>query len=191
MTWRMHVQRLKAHLETAQVILQEFGIHQTPPEAPKVVAFHIQHQTARRFAMLPEGSEGDPQVLEEFVNSVLEGTAARIMKSQPVPEPPHDMEGHVQARDLQRVPPPLPPSATLITACVPEKQVVVSASFDKVVRGSGKDAFLFVSAPWCQHCQELAPVWESLAKRFSRIPSVLIAKMDGTGEEGRLAASCC
>lgn len=40
-----------------------------------------------------------------------------------------------------------------------------------------------VYAPWCGHCKALAPVYEKLAKRFAKIDSVVIAKMDGTENE--------
>lgn len=35
----------------------------------------------------------------------------------------------------------------------------------------------------CGHCKQLAPVYKKLAKRFSVVDSVVIAKMDGTTNE--------
>lgn len=46
-----------------------------------------------------------------------------------------------------------------------------------------QDVLLEVYAPWCGHCKALAPVYEKLAKRFAKIDSVVIAKMDGTENE--------
>jgi protein disulfide-isomerase A1 len=42
---------------------------------------------------------------------------------------------------------------------------------------------LEVYAPWCGHCKSLAPIYEKLAKRFAKVDSVVIAKMDGTENE--------
>ncbi len=42
---------------------------------------------------------------------------------------------------------------------------------------------LQVYAPWCGHCKSLAPIYSKLAKRFAKVDSVVIAKMDGTENE--------
>lgn len=43
--------------------------------------------------------------------------------------------------------------------------------------------YLQVYAPWCGHCKALEPVYKKLAKRFAKVDSVVIAKMDGTENE--------
>lgn len=51
-------------------------------------------------------------------------------------------------------------------------------NFDKHV-SSGKH-FIKFYAPWCGHCQKLAPVWEELAQSFESDNNVGIAKVDCT-----------
>eukprot|EP00850_Spirogloea_muscicola_P004077 SM000017S02817 [mRNA] locus=s17:445956:449971:- [translate_table: standard] len=62
-------------------------------------------------------------------------------------------------------------------------KIVVGKNFDSIVLDESKDVLLEVYAPWCGHCQELIPTWLRLAKRFSSVDSVVIAKMDGTTNE--------
>ena len=40
-----------------------------------------------------------------------------------------------------------------------------------------------VYAPWCGHCKSLEPIYKKLAKRFKKVDSVVVAKMDGTENE--------
>jgi protein disulfide-isomerase A1 len=61
--------------------------------------------------------------------------------------------------------------------------VVTGDTFDALVLDPNKDVLLAVTAPWCQHCKALEPVYERLAKRFRRIDSVVVARIDGTANE--------
>ncbi|GAX73180.1 hypothetical protein CEUSTIGMA_g633.t1 [Chlamydomonas eustigma] len=93
--------------------------------------------------------------LSAFANSVLDDTAKADYKSAPIPEEPED--GGVT--------------------------VVVGKNFDDIVMDPSKDVLLEVYAPWCGHCKKLEPIYKKLAKRFSSVDTVVIAKMDGTENE--------
>jgi len=56
--------------------------------------------------------------------------------------------------------------------------ILSSASFSGVV--SKGDTFIKFYAPWCGHCQKLAPAWDELAKGFESDSQVKIAKVDCT-----------
>jgi protein disulfide-isomerase A1 len=47
-----------------------------------------------------------------------------------------------------------------------------------------------IYAPWCGHCQSLEPTYNKLAKHLHGIDSLVIAKMDGTGNEHPRAKVC-
>ena len=102
-----------------------------------------------------KGGKLDAKTLAAFAVSVADGTAERMLKSAPVPEEPLD-EG--------------------VT-------VIVGSTVEEIVMDPKKDVLLEVYAPWCGHCKQLAPIYSKLAKRFSDVDSVVIAKMDGTENE--------
>ncbi|KXZ47594.1 hypothetical protein GPECTOR_34g753 [Gonium pectorale] len=95
------------------------------------------------------------EAVESFAQSVLDGTAQAEFKSQPVPEDPYEDGVYV----------------------------VVGKAVDAVVKDPTKDVLLEVYAPWCGHCKKLEPIYKKLAKRFKKVDSVVIAKMDGTENE--------
>jgi len=95
--------------------------------------------------------------LQAFTNGVLDGTFEPDYKSEDIPAEGEDKAGGVQ--------------------------IVVGKTFDKIVKDPTKDVLLEVYAPWCGHCKSLEPIYKKLAKRFAKIDSVVIAKMDGTANE--------
>lgn len=71
---------------------------------------------------------------------------------------------------------------------VPEFQngpvhVLVGKTFKSIVFDKTKDVLVEFYAPWCGHCQKLAPTYEELARTLSHNENLIIAKMDATKNE--------
>ncbi|KAB5557198.1 hypothetical protein DKX38_008107 [Salix brachista] len=62
-------------------------------------------------------------------------------------------------------------------------KVVVADSLDDLVTKSGKNVLLEFYAPWCGHCQKLAPILEEIAVSYQSDANVLIAKLDATAND--------
>jgi len=45
-------------------------------------------------------------------------------------------------------------------------------------------AFVKFYAPWCGHCQQLAPAWKTLMEEFADSKTALVGEVDCTVEEG-------
>ncbi len=61
--------------------------------------------------------------------------------------------------------------------------VVTGDTFEALVLADDMDVLLEVYAPWCGHCKQLEPIYQKLGRRFADVPTVRIAKMDGTANE--------
>ncbi|KAF7130493.1 hypothetical protein RHSIM_Rhsim10G0129000 [Rhododendron simsii] len=62
-------------------------------------------------------------------------------------------------------------------------KVVVSDSLQAMVFNSGKNVLLEFYAPWCGHCQKLAPILDEVAVSYENDPDVIIAKLDATAND--------
>jgi len=65
--------------------------------------------------------------------------------------------------------------------------ILTGDNFEQIAMDSKKDVFVEFYAPWCGHCQKLAPVWSELAKKVEKKgyakKGVVVAKMDATENE--------
>ncbi|XP_073140152.1 protein disulfide-isomerase-like [Henckelia pumila] len=95
-----------------------------------------------------------PDQIESWVKDYTNGLVKPFVKSEPIPEVNDE----------------------------PVK-VVVTASLEDMVFNSGKNVLLEFYAPWCGHCQKLAPILEEVATSFEKDPDVLIAKLDATAND--------
>lgn len=88
-----------------------------------------------------------------FAKDLIDGKLEPFIKSEPVPE---SNDGPVK--------------------------VAVGKNFKELVTESGRDALVEFYAPWCGHCQKLAPVWEELGGKL-KDEAVDIIKIDATAND--------
>uniref|UniRef100_A0A1D1ZAU0 Protein disulfide-isomerase n=1 Tax=Anthurium amnicola TaxID=1678845 RepID=A0A1D1ZAU0_9ARAE len=96
----------------------------------------------------------EPVQLAAWIKEYMEGNLQPYRKSEPIPEVNNE----------------------------PVK-IVVSDSLQDVVFNSGKNVLLEFYAPWCGHCQKLAPILEEVAVSLQSDADVIIAKMDATAND--------
>ncbi|KAK8609087.1 hypothetical protein V6N13_025394 [Hibiscus sabdariffa] len=89
-----------------------------------------------------------------FVKDYKEGKVAPFVKSEPIPKENNE----------------------------PVKMVVAETLQDMVFK-SGKNVLLEFYAPWCGHCQKLAPILDEVAVHYEKDADVMIAKFDATAND--------
>ncbi|KHN95748.1 protein disulfide-isomerase tigA precursor [Metarhizium album ARSEF 1941] len=72
---------------------------------------------------------------------------------------------------------------------MPSKVVMLTDSSFAEVIGSDKNVLVAFTAPWCGHCKNLAPTWESLAADFANEANVVIAKVDAEAPHSKAVAT--
>ncbi|GBO99244.1 Protein disulfide-isomerase A3 [Eumeta japonica] len=91
--------------------------------------------------------------LREFAQDMVAGKLEAFIKSEPLPD-----------------------------ANAGPVKVAVGKNFKELVTDSGRDALVEFYAPWCGHCQKLAPVWDELAEKL-KDEDVDIVKLDATAND--------
>ncbi|KAL1408883.1 protein disulfide-isomerase precursor [Vanrija albida] len=86
--------------------------------------------------------------IEKFVKDVVDGVAKPFVKSEPLPE---SQDGPVYH--------------------------LTNLGWNTLFDDKSKDIFVEFYAPWCGHCQRLAPIWDQLGEEYKG-SNVVIAKMD-------------
>lgn len=130
-------------------------------DTPTAVLVSMPEGSGMKKFAFPKNADGEHDfttaAYNAFVDEFTAGKLKPFLKSEPIPEDGEDYDGNVK--------------------------VVVGKSFEAVALDDSKDVMVEFYAPWCGHCKALAPEYEKAAEHFSNVDSVVIAKIDATGNE--------
>jgi protein disulfide-isomerase A1 len=103
------------------------------------------------------GDDVSAAAIQTFLQSFVDGSLEPFLKSEEIPTPEQEAASPVKT--------------------------VVGKNFEDVVFDDSKNVFVEFYAPWCGHCKNLAPTYESLAQKFSAVEDLVIAKVDATAND--------
>jgi len=130
-------------------------------DTPTAVLVSMPEGSGMKKFAFPKNAEGKHDfttaAYAAFVDSFTSGALKPFLKSEPIPEDGEDYDGNVK--------------------------VIVGKSFEAVALDETKDVLVEFYAPWCGHCKALAPEYEKAAEHFSNVDTVVLAKIDATGNE--------
>ncbi|CAF0938633.1 unnamed protein product [Rotaria sordida] len=99
------------------------------------------------------------------------------------------MRNYIEQKMLQAT--PITTEAPPVVQHEQEQTIEESSEIDNVLntktftQGISFEGYAFVNfgAPWCSHCQKLAPIWNRFAQKFSRYEDIRILRVDCTASE--------
>lgn len=112
--------------------------------------------------------EGGPKLPKPGAKSVETGPDTKEeVKEQEKKEDEHKQAVSSIAKASKTAPAKIPkPTPTAVYNPSGVVEVLDTEKFEKLVTKTTEPWFIKFYAPWCHHCQELAPTWESMARQM-------------------------